>query len=122
VADAKVLNYEQLRELACRIAATIRRYPDFSSTQLTAVFAHRSPTAFAGILGALLAGNGYVPLNRTFPEGRTQVMFQRSEARSLFADAKSLSQLNGLLEGARERCKLDRRTILRRQFRAHLLM
>jgi hypothetical protein len=29
------------------------------------VFGYRNPTAFAGVLGALLAGNAYVPLNRT---------------------------------------------------------
>jgi len=103
VAEGKVLSYEELRELAGRIAATIQRYPEFASTPLTAVFAYRSTTAFAGVLGALLAGNGYVPLNRTFPEGRTQVMFERSESRSVVVDAKSLQQLNVLLEGARER-------------------
>src|ERR1700732_1914644 len=65
VAEGKVLSYEELRELACRIAATIQRYPEFSSTPLTAVFAYRSTTAFAGALGALLAGNGYFPLCRT---------------------------------------------------------
>src|SRR5258706_13728234 len=102
VAEGKVLSYEELRELACGIAATIQRYPEFSPTSLTAVFAYRSTTAFAGVLGALLAGNGYVPLNRTFPEGRTQVMFERSESRSLVVDAKSLPQLNGLLDDAPE--------------------
>ena len=102
LAEGKVLNYEALYELSRRIAATIQRYPEFSSTPLTGVFAYRSTTAFAGVLGALLAGNGYVPLNRTFPEGRTQVMFKRSESRSLVVDPKSLPQLNGLLEGARE--------------------
>jgi amino acid adenylation domain-containing protein len=102
-AEGKVLTYEALYELSCRIAATIQGYPEFSSTPLTGVFAYRSATAFAGVLGALLAGNGYVPLNRTFPEGRTQVMFERSESRSLVVDAKSLPQLDGLLEGARER-------------------
>ncbi len=94
VAEGKVLSYEELHELACRIAATIQKYPEFSPTSLTVVFAYRSTTAFAGVLGALLAGNGYVPLNRTFPEGRTQVMFERSESRSLVVDAKSLPQLN----------------------------
>ena len=102
VAEGSIIDYGHLRELACRIAATIQKYPDFSSTQLTAVFAYRSPTAFAGVLGSLLAGNGYVPLNRTFPEGRTQAMFERSESRSLIVDAKSLPQLGGLLEGTRE--------------------
>lgn len=101
-AEGKVLSYEVLYELSSRVAATIQSYPEFSSTPLTGVFAHRSVTAFAGVLGALLAGNGYVPLNRTFPEHRTQAMFERSEARSLVVDPKSLPQLNGLLESARE--------------------
>jgi amino acid adenylation domain-containing protein len=102
VAEGRVLSYRELREWACRIAATIQKYPDFSATPLTAVLAYRSATAFAGVLGALLSGNGYVPLNRTFPEGRTQVMFERSEARSLVVDAKSLPQLDALLESSRE--------------------
>src|ERR1700719_1033689 len=102
VAEGKVLSYEELRELACRIAATIQGYPEFSPTPLTAMFAYRSASAFAGVLGALLAGNGYVPLNRTFPEGRTQVMFDRSGARSLIVDAKSLPQLEAVLENLRE--------------------
>ena len=102
-AEKKSVSYAELRDSACRIAATIQRHPEFSSTQLTAVFGYRSPTAFAGVLGTLLAGNGYVPLNRTFPEGRTQVMFERSECRSLIVDANSLPQVNGLLEHASER-------------------
>lgn len=103
VAEGQTLSYAELRELACRIAATIEKYPEFSSTPLTAVFAYRSVTAFAGVLGALLSGNGYVPLNRTFPEGRTKVMFERSEARTLIVDAKSLPQLDALLDGMRQR-------------------
>lgn len=102
VAEKKTVGYSELRDSACRIAATIQKYPDFSSTRLTAVFAYRSSTAFAGVLGSLLAGNGYVPLNRTFPEGRTQAMFERSECRSLIVDQKSLPQMGGLLESARE--------------------
>jgi amino acid adenylation domain-containing protein len=102
VAEKKIVSYGDLRDSARRIAATIQSYPEFSATQLTAVFAYRSPTAFAGVLGTLLAGHGYVPLNRTFPEGRTQVMFERSECRSLVVDAKSLPQLSGILGNARE--------------------
>lgn len=98
VAEGQVLSYAELRELACRLAATIQKYPELSSTPLTAVFAYRSVTAFAGVLGALLAGNGYVPLNRSFPEGRTKGMLERSEARSIIVDAKSLPQLDVMLE------------------------
>jgi amino acid adenylation domain-containing protein len=97
-AEARTLSYDELRGLATRIAATIQAHPGFSQVPLTAVFGYRSPTAFAGVLGALLAGNGYVPLNRTFPTGRTEVMFERSECRSIIVDTGSLPQLGKLLD------------------------
>jgi acyl-CoA synthetase (AMP-forming)/AMP-acid ligase II len=69
--EGKTFSYDELREMASRIAASLQANPEFSRTPLTAVFGYRSSTAFAGILGALMAGNGYVPLNRTFPIERT---------------------------------------------------
>ena len=100
--EGKFLSYEVLRENALRIAATIQANQRYSSTPLTAVFAYRSPTAFAGVLGSLLAGNGYVPLNRTFPIQRTQVMLDRSECRSIIVDSGSLPHLARLLDSAKE--------------------
>ena len=93
------LSYRQLRETAIRIAASIQAHQEDSWTPLTAVFAQRSATAFTGVLGALLAGNGYVPLNRTFPVTRTRLMFQRSQCRSIIVDAEFLPQLDALLDG-----------------------
>jgi len=93
----KVLTYRELRDLACRVAATIQSHPEYSTTPLTAVFAYRSPVAFAGVLGSLLAGNGYVPLNRTFPLDRTRTMLERSECRSIIVDKGSLPQLQAIL-------------------------
>jgi amino acid adenylation domain-containing protein len=98
--DSKFLKYSELRETASRLAATIQAHLDPSQTPLTAVFAYRSSTAFIGVLGSLLAGNGYVPLNRTFPVERTQVMLERSGCRSIIVDEGSLHQLNELLQGA----------------------
>src|SRR5207249_11707355 len=69
------LSYRQLRENALRIAASIQAHQEDSWTSLTAVFAQRSATAFTGVLRALLAGHGYVPLNRTFPITRTRLRF-----------------------------------------------
>lgn len=97
LADKKSLSYKELREHACRIAATIQSYPNYSETPLTAVFAHRTPIAYAAVLGSLLAGNGYVPLNRTHPVQRTQAMFERSDCCSIVVDAGSLPQLGPLL-------------------------
>lgn len=98
--EGQTLSYHELRELATRIAATIQAYPEFSVVPLTAVFGYRSRIAFAGVLGALLAGNGYVPLNRTFPVERTELMFERSECRSIIVDTGSLPQLGELLNRA----------------------
>jgi amino acid adenylation domain-containing protein len=84
--------------MATRIAATIQAHPGFSQVPLSAVFGYRSPTAFAGVLGALLSGNGYVPMNRTFPTARTEVMFERSQCRSIIVDTGSLPQLGKLLD------------------------
>jgi amino acid adenylation domain-containing protein len=102
VAEKKTLNYGELRDSACRLAATIQARQDRAATPLTAVFAYRSPTAFIGVLGSLLAGNGYVPLNRTFPMERTQIMFERSECSSIVVDEGSLPQLHQLLETAQK--------------------
>lgn len=99
-ADARTLSYHEMQGLATRIAATIQSHPEFSQVPLTAVFGYRSLTAFAGVLGALLAGNGYVPLNRTFPTERTEVMFERSGCRSIIVDTGSLPQLGKLLDRA----------------------
>ena len=99
-AESKSLKYRELREASCRIAATIQAHSDPAKTPLTAVFAYRTPTAFIGVLGSLLAGNGYVPLSRTFPIERTQTMLERSGCRSIVVDEGSLPQLNKLLETA----------------------
>jgi amino acid adenylation domain-containing protein len=99
-AEGKFLKYSELREISCRVAATIQAHVDPAGTPLTAVFAYRSPTAFVGVLGSLLAGHGYVPLNRTFPIERTQVMLERSACRSIVVDEGSFPQLTKLLETA----------------------
>lgn len=95
--QGSTLTYRELRDLACSIAATIQSESEPSGTPLTAVFAYRSPVAFAGVLGSLLAGNGYVPLNRTFPIERTRAMLKRSECRTVIVDAESFSQMESIL-------------------------
>ncbi|MGH8013539.1 MAG: AMP-binding protein [Candidatus Binataceae bacterium] len=95
--QGNTLTYAALREMASRIAATLQLDASNSDSPLSAVFAYRSPVAFAGVLGSLLAGKGYVPLNRTFPLERTLAMLQRCECRSVVADAESFPQLESRL-------------------------
>jgi len=96
----EVLTYAGLFKKAASLAATLIRYQSgVGGPPLTAVYAYRSSTAFAGVLAALLRGHGYVPLNRTFPMERTRTMLHRSGCRSLVVDAGSEDQLGQILGG-----------------------
>ncbi|MCB9591976.1 MAG: amino acid adenylation domain-containing protein [Sandaracinaceae bacterium] len=93
------LTYAELYARAARVAATLDRHAGDGEGQLTAVFGHRDPTAFAGILGALLRGHGYVPLNPAFPTDRTRAMLARSRCRCVVVDPTAVAQLDELLDG-----------------------
>ncbi|SRR6266404_555493 len=100
VAEGKVLSYEELHELACRIAATIQRYPEFSATPLYRCVCLPEHDRLRRCSRRALGGKR---LCSTEPNVSTRQNTEHSESRSLVVDAKSLPQLNGLLEGARER-------------------
>ena len=94
----QMLTYAELLDLAQSFAATIQRQLN-DAPLLTAVFADRSATGLAGILGALLAGHAYVPLNPHFPVARTRRMLQRAGCRSLIVDSTAFAQVDDLLSG-----------------------
>jgi amino acid adenylation domain-containing protein len=96
---AQTLTYGDLRARAAGLAATLQLRTPFGGSPMTAVFADRSTTAFAGILGSLLAGRAYVPLNPNFPPVRTRWMLQQAECRSLIVDAAVEKQLDTVLDG-----------------------
>ncbi len=94
----RTLSYAQLYEHAAQIAATLHQQAADTS-KLTAVLGHRSVTAFAGILGSLLRGHGYVPLNPTFPVDRSRSMLVRSRAQSVVVESAAVGVLSEMLEG-----------------------
>ena len=96
---AQTLTYGDLRARAASLAATLQLRTPPGGSPMTAVFADRSTTTFAGILGSLLAGRAYVPLNPTFPSVRTRRMLQQSDCRSLIVDAAAEQQLDTVLDG-----------------------
>jgi amino acid adenylation domain-containing protein len=93
------LTYAELGARAAAISAAIRELSPEHSPPLTAIFAARSPTAFAGVLGALGAGHGYVPLNPGFPAQRCREMLLRSGCRTLIAPADAGAKVDALLDG-----------------------
>jgi amino acid adenylation domain-containing protein len=98
--DGQTISYEALRKRAATLAATVQRHRPVDAPPLVGVFADRSATGFAGVLGSLMAGCGYVPLNPTFPTARTALMLQRAGCRVLVADDRAVPQLPGVLEAA----------------------
>ena len=97
--DGEVLTYRNLFDRAAALAATFQRLPSPQAPALTAVFAHRSVWAYAGVLAALLQGRGYVPLNPTFPTNRSRTMLVLSTCTALIVDRDGESQLDQLLLG-----------------------
>src|SRR5262249_1597643 len=88
----ETLTYGDLLKRAATLAATIQVNTLAGGSQTTAVFADRSATAFAAILGSLLAARAYVPLNPHFPVQRTRWMLRQAGSRSLIVDSAGAGQ------------------------------
>ncbi len=93
----EVLSYGQLLTRAGRLAGALAAHAPAGEPLLTGVFGHRSITAYAGVLAALLRGHGYVPFNPAFPTDRTRTMVARSGCRCLIVDRHGAEQLRDVL-------------------------
>jgi amino acid adenylation domain-containing protein len=83
-----VVTYDELRVRATGIASALAANAP-TEPPLTAVFGHRSAFAFAGVLGALLRGHGYVPLGPRLPPARNRSILERSGCRAVVVDDAS---------------------------------
>jgi amino acid adenylation domain-containing protein len=97
--EENVLTYADLYDRAARLATVLDAAPSAAEAPVVAVFAYRSESAYAGVLGALLSGRGYVALNRKFPMQRTRFMLENSDARAVVVDGGCAPRLAELLEG-----------------------
>jgi amino acid adenylation domain-containing protein len=97
--EGRALTYGELAEGARAIAETLLEHAPDAGPQLTAVLAHRSATAFEGILGALARGHGYVPLNPGFPAARNRAMLARAGCEAIVVDAAARANVGSILEG-----------------------
>jgi amino acid adenylation domain-containing protein len=93
-----VVSYEDLRLRAEAIAAALLRNAP-SEPPLTGVFGSRSPSAYAGVLGALLRGHGYVPLQPRFPADRNRSILERSGCAAVVVDGDSVERAVEVLAG-----------------------
>lgn len=97
----EAVTYTALRDDALSIAATLAAHrgpaADLDSPRLTAVLGHRSRAAFAGTLGVLASGHGYVPLLPTLPTARLHGLIERSAVHAVVVDHHAHAQLAELL-------------------------
>jgi amino acid adenylation domain-containing protein len=100
------VSYEELRERATAIARTLLAREPTEEPPLTAVLGSRSTTTYAGVLGVLLRGHGYVPLNPRFPAARNREILERAGCSSIVVDKASREALDGVLAGRRSRLLL----------------
>lgn len=117
-------SYERLLRVSAAIAHRLEIDVASEAPARTAVFAHRSWVAYAGLLAALVRGHAYLPLNRRFPVTRTREMFMRSGSRAIVVDDASLVQLEAVLADVSEKTVIiapgaDDIGELRRRFRRH---
>ncbi|MGA9116697.1 MAG: AMP-binding protein [Bacteroidota bacterium] len=94
--------YRELYAFSCSVAAAIHERSEAEGP--VAVFANRNLTACAGILGALLAGRPYLPINPTFPPPRVRHMIEKTRCRAVVAEPGSLDLLAAALGPADGPC------------------
>ena len=93
--DGTHLSYEELARHAAAIASQLT---SGEAPSLVAVYGNRSLPAYAGVLAALMAGAGYVPLHPDFPAARSRAMLQRSGATAVIVGQEAIAGLAALLE------------------------
>lgn len=89
--------YDSLQRKAAVISATLCTMAENDDPPLTALFASRSIAAFSGVLGILMRGHGYVPLNPGFPSERNRVILTTVGCKAMVVGAECVSQLDELL-------------------------
>jgi amino acid adenylation domain-containing protein len=93
-------SYAELRRRASAIAAALAAGAP-EEPRLTAVVVSRSVTAYAAVLGALLRGHGYVPLNPRYPADRNRAILERSGCGAVVVDEGAIDAAAAMLAGMR---------------------
>ncbi len=93
------LTYAELLARARAIATRLAENEPDGGRLLTAVVGARSSGTFAGILGVLLRGHGYVPINPRYPSARNREILERSRCRALVVDSEFATAANSAIEG-----------------------
>ncbi|MCU0370799.1 MAG: amino acid adenylation domain-containing protein [Bacteroidales bacterium] len=88
--------YMELYQAAASLSHAILDLED--PNPYVGIMADKSFTCYAGILGILMAGKAYLPLNPRFPAGRNRYMLEKARTRVIIAGESSDDELEQVLE------------------------
>jgi amino acid adenylation domain-containing protein len=88
--------YRQLYQAASSLAQSILDLED--PNPFVAIMADKSFTCYAGILGILMAGRAYLPINPRFPASRNLYMLQKAGIRVIIAGEDADEELEKILD------------------------
>ena len=94
----QVLTYSELRDRAASLAFVIDSQASAESP-FVGIYANRSVSAFAGILGTLMAGRAVVPLNPAFPADRLRGLIEDAGLSAIVVDEQTARSLDQVLDG-----------------------
>ena len=84
--DGETWSYGRLLEASERAAAAVDRETNEAAGRFVALFMQRTALSYVGILGILLSGRAYVPLNPKYPPLRNARMLNQAEASVVVVD------------------------------------
>ena len=78
--DGSFITYQELKNSASSIAATISRFKKPAFPGQCAVFASRTKTAYAAVLGAQMSSMAYIPMSPSFQDSQNLQILDEIEA------------------------------------------
>ena len=93
-------SYNELLRIASVYGNALRSLEEPSA--VIAIVAGRGIETYAGILGILLAGKGYLPLNPSFPAGRNRFMLEKAGTRTLMSGEKDQHTVQDILSSSKK--------------------
>ena len=125
--EKRSYTYSELFKVISSFATALDNNSILDEPKLTAIFASRSLTAFAGVLATLFRGFGYVPLSSKHPEERIEHMLRQSGCRAVIVDKESSKQIDNILEAIAYKLTIllpdfEDVTLLRKKFPQHTII
>lgn len=90
----RVWRYRQLVEVACQVADRLAAL-GIGAEDLVAVAAPRSAEMLAGLLGVMIQGAAYVPLDPTYPAARLRLILEDCSASAVLIQGAAPAALDG---------------------------